>query len=41
MAARTSLRDVFERVTLADLAAARLPDGVAALATRYRNDPRP
>lgn len=41
MAARTSMRDVFERVTLAHLAAGRLPDDVDELATRYRNDPRP
>lgn len=41
MAARTSLRDVFERVTLDDLAASRLPVGVERLAARYRSDPRP
>ncbi len=36
MAARTSLRDVFERVSVADLAGGRLPDEVVDLAERYR-----
>jgi Rrf2 family protein len=40
MAARASLRNVFENVTLADLASGELPSYPAELATAYRNDPR-
>jgi len=40
MAARASLRNVFENVTLADLASGELPPYPAGLATAYRNDPR-
>jgi Rrf2 family protein len=40
MAARASLRQVFEKVTLADLVAGRLPPDTAALVTEYVNDPR-
>jgi Rrf2 family protein len=39
-AARTSLRTVFEGVSLADLAADRLPAPVAELAVRYTEDVR-
>jgi Rrf2 family protein len=38
MAIRASLRDVLETVTVADLVAGELPDGVAAMAERYRTD---
>jgi Rrf2 family protein len=40
MAARTSLRQVFEKVTLADLVAGKLPPAAAALAAEYINDRR-
>ena len=40
MALRTSLRVVFETVTLADLAAGKLPDSVKELAATYRADER-
>lgn len=40
MAARVSLRNVFERVTIADLAAGSLPATVADLAIRYQEDVR-
>lgn len=40
MAARTSLRHVFEQVTIADLTANHLPQPVADLATEYRQDTR-
>lgn len=40
MAARTSLRSVFERVTLADLTSFRLPAEVVEMALQYENDPR-
>jgi Rrf2 family protein len=40
MAVRTALRSVLERVTLADLAAGRLPPEVAAMAEEYRADER-
>ena len=40
MALRTSLRGVFETVTLADLAAGKLPDSVKELAATYRADER-
>ena len=40
MAVRTSLRDVLETVTLADLVAGRLPEQVASMAERYRSDVR-
>ena len=39
MAARTSMRQVFEQVTLADLATHHLPTPVAALATQYTKAP--
>lgn len=40
MAARASLRQVFEKVTLADLVAGRLPPATTALAAEYINDRR-
>ena len=40
MAARASLRNVFEKVTIADLAADRLPAHVAELAAEYSADAR-
>lgn len=40
MAARTSPRDVFERVTVEDLAAGQQPPEVVELAVRYENDLR-
>jgi Rrf2 family protein len=40
MALRTSLRGVFETVTLADLARGRLPKHVRAMADEYKADPR-
>jgi Rrf2 family protein len=40
MAARTSLRNVFEKVTVAHLAADNLPRSVAELATQYQRDTR-
>jgi len=40
MAARVSLRDVFERVTVADLMTGQLPEPVTELADRYRRDVR-
>jgi Rrf2 family protein len=40
MAARVSLRNVFEHVTVADLAAGELPGSVSELATTYRDDVR-
>ena len=40
MAARTSLRNVLEQVTIADLASGRLPAPIADLATQYRADTR-
>jgi Rrf2 family protein len=40
MAARASLRHVFERVSIADVAAGGLPATVAALAGEYRDDVR-
>ena len=40
MAARASLRNVFEKVTLADLVDGRLPPAAAALAAEYINDRR-
>lgn len=40
MAARTSLRTVFETVTVADLAAGKLPGLVAELAATYQQDDR-
>jgi Rrf2 family protein len=40
MAARTGMRQVFERVTLADLAADLLPAQVAELADQYAEDTR-
>jgi Rrf2 family protein len=39
-AARTSLRNVFEEVSVADLAAGRLPGSVAELAAKYQEDVR-
>jgi Rrf2 family protein len=39
-AARMSMRNVFERVTLADLTAGKLPQSVAALASEYSEDVR-
>jgi Rrf2 family protein len=41
MAVRTNVRNVLESVTLADIAAGRLPDGVRTLATAYRAAPGP
>jgi Rrf2 family protein len=38
MAMRTSLRDVLERVTLADLAGNALPEHVATMARRYQQE---
>lgn len=40
MAARTSLRNVLEQVTIADLAAGQLPAPIDELAAQYRNDIR-
>jgi Rrf2 family protein len=40
MAARATMRNVFEAVTLAHLAAGELPDNVGTLATQYRVDQR-
>lgn len=40
MAARVSIRNVFEHVTIADLAAADLPHGISELAATYRDDVR-
>jgi Rrf2 family protein len=40
MAARTSMRNVFETVTIADLASGRLPVSVSDLAGQYRDDNR-
>jgi Rrf2 family protein len=40
MATRTSLRDVFEVTTLADLGSGRLPPSITELANRYREDRR-
>ena len=40
MAARSSLRNVLEQVTLADLAAGVLPDNVLELAELYVSEPR-
>ena len=40
MAARTSLRNVFEHVTIADLAAGQIPTDVARLAAEYSADTR-
>jgi Rrf2 family protein len=40
MAARASLRQVFERVSIADLADGALPSSVAQLAADYRDDSR-
>ncbi|OXM59340.1 RrF2 family transcriptional regulator [Amycolatopsis vastitatis] len=40
MATRTSLRDVFEKTTLADVVANDLPAAVTELASRYREDRR-
>jgi Rrf2 family protein len=40
MAARTSMRQVFERVTLADLATGQLPHLISDLASQYAEDPR-
>jgi len=40
MALRTSLRGVFETVTIADLAAGSLPESVKELAATYRADER-
>jgi len=40
MAARATMRNVFETVTIADLAAGRLPASVLDLATQYRDDVR-
>ncbi len=40
MALRTSIRSVLETVTLADLAAGRLPEPVQAMAEQYRADVR-
>jgi Rrf2 family protein len=39
-AARVSMRNVFERVTIADLATGELPEPVAALAVEYAEDVR-
>ncbi len=41
MAARASLRKVFERITLDDLVSGELPPHAAALVTEYKNDTRP
>ncbi|WP_018680498.1 RrF2 family transcriptional regulator [Actinokineospora enzanensis] len=40
LATRTSLRDVFERTTLADIVRRELPTAVTELAERYREDRR-
>jgi Rrf2 family protein len=40
MAARATMRNVFETVTVADLAAGNLPESVLNLATQYRVDHR-
>lgn len=40
MAARSSLRNVLEQVTLADLASGDLAEAVTTLADQYRNDVR-
>lgn len=40
MATRTSLRDVFEVTTLADLASGVLPPSITEMANRYREDRR-
>lgn len=40
MAARSSLRNVLEQVTIADVSAGALPGGIVALADQYREDVR-
>ncbi|MFC9242950.1 RrF2 family transcriptional regulator [Streptomyces sp. NPDC057136] len=40
MAARTSLRNVLEQVTLAEIASGGLPEAITLLADQYRNDVR-
>ncbi|MGW7363564.1 RrF2 family transcriptional regulator [Streptomyces sp. NPDC054841] len=40
MAARTSLRNVLEQVTIAEVASGGLPEAIVLLADQYRNDVR-